>query len=248
MTSPMPGPPVMSSTFRETDVTPPQQPVALPPGAPRSPGAKALLERYDHHSPLVLLLAALLPAVLALVERRDLTVAVVYVVTWLLFLGDLIVRDRLIDRYLHTWRGRVDLSIVILTAPWFFIPGFESSRFLVLMRLARLALATRAARVLLERIGRAAVVTTTLVFACALIAYRAEHEVNPDFGGYGDALWWAIVTLTTVGYGDIVPTTTRGRWAGVVLMVNGIGLIGVLAASIASYWRLDAKGRADRSS
>jgi hypothetical protein len=46
----------------------------------------------------------------------------------------------------------------------------------------------------------------------SLVAYHAEHPTNPGFATIGDALWWGIVTLTTVGYGDIVPKTPAGRW------------------------------------
>ena len=50
----------------------------------------------------------------------------------------------------------------------------------------------------------------------------------------GDALWWAIVTITTVGYGDFFPVTTLGRVTGVVRHVRGIGIIGALASILAS--------------
>ena len=50
------------------------------------------------------------------------------------------------------------------------------------------------------------------------------------------ALWWAITTASTVGYGDISPTTTIGRIAGVLLMLVGIGLIGVITSTITDYF------------
>jgi voltage-gated potassium channel len=55
-------------------------------------------------------------------------------------------------------------------------------------------------------------------------------------GGFGDGVWWAIVTATTVGYGDISPTTLAGRVIAVLLMLVGIGLMSTLAASITSYF------------
>ena len=53
---------------------------------------------------------------------------------------------------------------------------------------------------------------------------------------YGDALWWALVTVTTVGYGDKFPLTAGGRGVAVVLMLTGIGLIGALTATVASFF------------
>ncbi len=55
----------------------------------------------------------------------------------------------------------------------------------------------------------------------SLVAYYAEHPANPEFATVGDALWWGIVTLTTVGYGDIVPKTPTGRFAAVTFDPGG---------------------------
>lgn len=51
----------------------------------------------------------------------------------------------------------------------------------------------------------------------------------------GDALWWAVVTITTVGYGDLYPVTAAGRITGFFVMLAGIGIIGALASIFASF-------------
>jgi voltage-gated potassium channel len=53
-----------------------------------------------------------------------------------------------------------------------------------------------------------------------------------DFGSLGDALWWSLQTVTTVGYGDVVPRHTSGRLIGTVLMLNGIAIISVITAGV----------------
>ena len=55
-------------------------------------------------------------------------------------------------------------------------------------------------------------------------------------GGFADGVWWAIVTASTVGYGDIAPSTIWGRFIAILLMLSGVGLMSTLAASITSYF------------
>jgi voltage-gated potassium channel len=211
------------------------------PGQPRSDQDAAALARFEHYMKLPIILAALLPLVIA-PEGGDWLGVAVGVVSWLIFLADYLVNQRRLLRYLSTLLGRFDLSVVVLTAPWFLLPGAQAGRFVVLLRLARLArvaMASRGSRRLFERLGRVAIVAVGVVILGAAVAYHAEHATNPGFATYGDALWWGIVTLTTVGYGDIVPNTSAGRWAAVVIMITGISVLGLLAGSMASFFRLD---------
>jgi voltage-gated potassium channel len=198
---------------------------------------------------LPLIISAVLP--LAVVPSGDSWIAIIVgVSTWLVFLVDFIVHLRRIDRYVRTGFGRFDLVVVVLTAPWFLLPGAQAGRFVValrLARLARLAVASRGGRRLVSRLGRVGVVAAGVVFVASLVAYYAEHPANPGFATVGDAMWWGIVTLTTVGYGDIVPTTATGRWAGIAIMLTGVAVLGVLAGSLASFFRIDPERPAGSS-
>lgn len=222
------------------------QPSATPrgkPGEPRSPDAAARLARFDKANQLPLVLSAVLPVLLGVGDDQSAATRIIFLLSWIDFVVDLVMHSRFTVHYLKTGRGKFDLAVVILTSPFFFIiPGISNTRFIVVVRFARilrLLFASGAAKALFERLGRAAIVAVVMVFVCAYIAYDAEHLTNPEFATYSDSLWWGIVTLTTVGYGDIVPKTAIGRWAGVILMITGVGIIGALAGSLASFLRLD---------
>jgi voltage-gated potassium channel len=207
----------------------------------KTPEDAAALKKFDAAMALPLILAAVLPLVLIPGHPDSVIVAVVVIISWVVFLVDFIVHNRRIDHYLKLRWGQFDLLVVILTAPWFLVLPSET-KFVMLVRLARLArviMASSGARRLFERLGRVALVAAIVVVLGSLIAYNAEHATNPEYATFGDSLWWGIVTLTTVGYGDIVPETTAGRAAGVMIMLTGIAVLGLLAGSLASFFRLD---------
>ena len=133
--------------------------VAAPaPGSPRSDADAAFLERYDARMRLPIIVAAILPLIVV-PESSGWLGIVVGVSTWLVFLVDYVVHVHLVVHYRRTRYGRFDLFVVIATAPWFLIPGLQPGRFVVLLRLARLArliVATAGTRRLFERLGRVA--------------------------------------------------------------------------------------------
>jgi voltage-gated potassium channel len=75
-----------------------------------------------------------------------------------------------------------------------------------------------------------------LIFVAALAVLDSErHNADANITTYGEAVWWACVTITTVGYGDHFPVTTDGRLVAVGLMIGGIGLIGFVTGSLATW-------------
>jgi voltage-gated potassium channel len=75
-----------------------------------------------------------------------------------------------------------------------------------------------------------------LAYACSLSILQVERS-RPDssINNFGDALWWALETVTTVGYGDKTPHTTFGKLIAATLMIGGIGVVSLITASLASW-------------
>jgi voltage-gated potassium channel len=208
--------------------------------APRSPADAARLAAFEQRMNIPILISAILPIIISFGPDDDFFFVAVMAVTWGVFIADYVVHMRLLRGYARSRRGMFDLAVVFLTAPWFLIPGLGGSQFVALARLARLARIAKVSdggvRRLIQQLGRVGLYTLLLVVACAYVTYQVERPVNDQFADFGDSVFWAIVTITTVGYGDIVPVTTVGRLMSVVLMFSGVGLLGVLAGTLASFF------------
>ena len=116
----------------------------------------------------------------------------------------------------QVWRLAGVERVTVLT-------GEGSERFLAILRHRSLF------RVLLAAAG-------LLFLGAWLVMLFESNAPGSNIHSYLDALWWGVVTVTTVGYGDRFPVTEGGRAVAVVLMMVGIGLIGTLTATVASFF------------
>ena len=87
----------------------------------------------------------------------------------------------------------------------------------------------------------AVIVAIMLVLFSSIAILEVENAPNSNIKTAEDALWWAYVTITTVGYGDLYPVTTKGRLIALVLMTAGVGLFGVFTGYLASWFVEPAK-------
>ena len=135
----------------------------------------------------------------------------------------------------------LDVTLVVVTVPAYgrLLSSLRLVRLVRLMRLLRIAVvigrALQAERRLTTRsVFRFAAIATVFL---VIIAGATEATVDSgDFKTFWDGIWWAVVTVTTVGYGDIKVHTVAGRLIAMLLMLVGIGFIAVLTASVASVF------------
>jgi len=162
-------------------------------------------------------------------------------------------RSRL--RYVFSLMGLVDLVSFL---PFFFLlAGMEQTPALMLLQLMRLIKLTRyspafhlLADVLRDE-AESLLVSVMLMFIIFIFSsvgiYTFEHQVQPEaFGSIPKAMWWAIVTLTTVGYGDVTPITAEGKIFATLITVVGVGLVSLPAGIIASGFTEQLQLRRER--
>ena len=150
------------------------------------------------------------------------------------------------------WRRHwVGVAIVALTFPFtpLLLHGMRLVRLARAVRLMRVfATTSEAARGLGATVGRRGMAYVAMVTVLVIASGAGGIViVEPDLahGRYWDGVWWAIVTTTTVGYGDIAPGTVTGRLIATVLMLTGIGLASTLSGSVGAYFVAGEEARSE---
>ncbi|HEY5880137.1 MAG TPA: ion channel [Nakamurella sp.] len=144
---------------------------------------------------------------------------------WVAFVIDYVVRLALTSKRWDFVRSHpLDLVMVL-------VPMLRVLRAILLLRRSFRNIST-------ERIaGSLLAIVGIIVVAGAMLEYAVEHNApGATITTVGTAFWWAIVTTTTVGYGDTYPVTQAGRLIASVIMLVGIGLIGTVSATVASWF------------
>ncbi|MEW5813394.1 MAG: ion channel [Actinomycetota bacterium] len=200
-------------------------------------GVETKLQAWERRAEWPLAVAALLFLAAYSVEvlaapagAAAVAIHIVSVATWGMFIVDYLVRLSLAEnRWRWFCRHLFDLAIVAL----------PMLRHLRLLRLVTLITVLNRAvghairgRVAMYTVGGAVL----LVYVSSLAVLQAErHYPHAHITHFGEALWWAMTTITTVGYGDLTPVSPTGRVIAVLLMIGGISLLGSITATLASW-------------
>ncbi len=170
---------------------------------------------------------------------------------WTAFLAEAVLTLSVVDdRWKWVRNHPLEVAIVILTPP--FLPAsLQAARVFRLLRLLRLVRAAVLTRRLLSTEGvRDAAVLAVLTVLGGGAAYAAVEKVDPNGDPLSawDGVWWAITTVTTVGYGDSYPRTDGGRVIAVAVMLVGIGFVAILTAAAAGrFARSHREAEAERA-
>ncbi len=184
---------------------------------------------------LIVLIVVIVEIVVNIVDGKPLDHISIYIGVWLVFTIEFIVSLYLVDnkkRYIrYNW---MNLLIIILTIPWIPWGGnwaaiFRALRLLLFVRIFVSIL--KDVFSILKRNGLGVILIGALFFIVISGAVFSAFEDIP----FASGLWYSLITITTVGYGDIVPVTPEGRIFGAFLIVFGVILFSLIVANVSAF-------------
>lgn len=169
-------------------------------------------------------------------DRNAAVFDIVIWATWGLFVVDYAANLILAERKLHWFTHNLHAAAILA------LPMLRPLRLMRLLSVMQLSHRAGGRRLRGRILTYAFAIAILVVYVGALAVLDAEqNEPGASIINIGDALWWAAVTLTGTGYGDFVPITLVGRLVAVGLMVGGLAIVGVIAASFAT-WMIETVG------
>ncbi len=180
------------------------------------------------------------PQTVYFLERFELVCIVIFSLEYLIRLY--IAKSKM--RFVFSFYGIIDLLAIL---PFYLALGFDLRsarvlRFLRLFRIIKLIRYNKAIRrfqnafiMIKQELIMFSVVSLILFYLSAVGIYYFENSVQPEaFSSIFSSLWWSVVTLTTVGYGDIIPITIGGRIFTFIILMIGLGIIAIPSGMISS--------------
>lgn len=202
--------------------------------------ADARQRRFDTYqriatAPLLVNGVVYLSTFVVLLTDRDEVAEVLFKVSWVVFGIDYVIMVVLAP---VRWRWIVTHILYLVALV------FPPLRVIMLVLLAHRAARSRASP-LRDRVGLLALYCTAVIVVFgAFFVWRFERgQPGATIQTYGESLWWAVVTITTVGYGDYVPVTVGGRVVATIVLANGLLAIAVLTGVIVSFFTPNTRGR-----
>lgn len=166
-------------------------------------------------------------------------------VIWVAFYIEIFLKLLVSDNMLRTL-GRNWFLIIILLSP--FLLAFRLIRlvrFVSVLRFLRLQSLLRHVKksvaTFIYNLEYVVLAFVVFVFIASLIMWQIEAQLGGAIDTFGDALWWSVITVTTIGYGDIIPQTAAGRLAGSIISLIGILLFMVVVARTTAFFVADTK-------
>lgn len=166
------------------------------------------------------------------------TLRILDLTVWGVFLLEAVVLSLLVrDRRLYWRQNWLNLFIVLGGVPLLLIQQAAALAFLRVLRLVLLVvLVLRFTRRSLRMLARHALVATLLIALFLVVSIGTlVASIDPNMKSLWDGMWWALVTVSTVGYGDVVPASAEGRLLGVVLILFGVATFSMVTANLAAF-------------